>query len=157
MDFLSARKLLKGAKRTYVSVCKSVWFSSSPLWRVIRRGSAVRWMCNCISRSFSFFPSSPSRHLVFSVPAALFRALAPLIAAGGTGLHAQDLSEAFQLFELAILAEVLRKYANLNGERVTVHASNTRYRIHRRIILAAPAVCPLDPGYLLFFSVNHFF
>lgn len=75
VDFLTAHKLLKGAKRTYVSVCKVFEFPARPLWRVIERGSGVRWMCNCISRSFSFFPSSSSRHLVFLVTTALSSSL----------------------------------------------------------------------------------
>lgn len=61
-----------------MSVCKSVSLSSPPphLWGVIRGGSSVRWMCNCISPSFSFFlplflTLSPSQF--FSVFASLRR------------------------------------------------------------------------------------
>lgn len=37
--------------------CAKVFQFPAPLWRVIRGGSSVRWMCNSISDSFSFFLS----------------------------------------------------------------------------------------------------
>lgn len=39
--------------------CAKVFQFPAPLWRVIKGGSSVRWMCNCISLSFSFFLSLP--------------------------------------------------------------------------------------------------
>lgn len=56
---------LKKGQRLMCQCAKVFWFPA-PLWRVIKRGSSVRWMCNCISGSF-FLPFSPSHHLAFSI------------------------------------------------------------------------------------------
>ncbi len=39
--------------------CAEVFRFQTSLWRVIKRGSSVRWMCNHISPSFSFFLPFP--------------------------------------------------------------------------------------------------
>lgn len=120
MDFLSARRLLKKAKDSCVSVQKCFDFHP-PLWRVIKRGSSVRWMCNCISHSFSFFLSSPSHHLAFFVSVSAVLVLSRLSSQLGELAPSYRPVRGIPTFACVILAERCAVYANFNGGCVSVH------------------------------------
>lgn len=129
--------------------CAKVFEFPAPLWRVIKRGSSVRWMCNCISHSFSFFFSSPSHHLIFLV-AAVFWALSSLITAGGTGLQSQACQKHSNIW-VCDISRRLCKYANSNGEYVTVHVCTLDIEYTDRLswqhLLSAPWT--LDSSFFL--------
>lgn len=128
--------------------CAKVFQFPAPLWRVIRGGSSVRWMCNSISHSFSFFLSL----LLTLALAQSFSRILPF-SAGGTGLHLQACQHL-----CVLLAKGRAVYANFTGGHDSAHVHGimcVHTHIHTLIILAAPAVGPLDSSPLLNVLSNH--
>lgn len=156
MDFLSARRLLKKRPKTYVSVCKSVSISSTPLWRVIKRGSGVRWMCNCIAHSFSFFPSSPSHHLCFF---SLFLSFCKLLVLSGLSSQLGELAFTYRpvrgvpTFMCVILTEGCAAYANYMCVHQISHTHT--HRLSWQHLLSAPWTP--DSSLFLFFWLTALF
>lgn len=156
MDFLSAGWLLKKAKDLCVSVQKCFDFHP-PLWRVIKRGSSVRWMCNCISHSFSFFLSSPSHHLAFSI----FFSVSAILMLSWLSSQLGELAPSYRpvrgipTFVCVILAERCAVYANFNGRCVSVHVCTLDITHTHTQTDYLGSTCCLPPGPCTpLFSVN---
>lgn len=119
---------------------KAFWFPA-PLWRVIKRGSNVIWMCNRISCSF-LLPlfSSPSCFVNLFLSLCRSRALMTVIKSWENWLSVKDVSEAFQRFYVCDINRAVQYTVCTFQWRMCFCGS----------ILAAPVAWPLYPGLLSF-------